>query len=322
MGERPLSQEEFARVVNARYSCYTFDPNKEVDEAALKACIELTKQAPRVKNTQPWTAIVVRSLEAKAKLITAMDKIHQAKVHAAPVSVVFAAETDQEKVLMKKTPDFIKDALPSMIGESAEAWAFKQTSFAAAVFMLACTSHNIQTCAMERFASSTSVAEALGLPDNFSVPLVVAVGHELEAKKPGENFSNNQARIYLDGFGTDSMYWTQPGGPPPGALQTPTPGYAAPKSPGRPHAPLEGGKNDLRIPGAPPKRPGSAPAASPKGKDGAKAPPESPKPPASPKASTRATEPRAATGRPPPSPKAGSRHPPRAGTGKKPGEEN
>lgn len=222
--DEQLDADAFSRIVQARYSCYAFDATKPVDDEVLKQCLELTRAAPRVKNTQPWTAIVVRSADVRAKLLEAVDKVHRDKVASAPVCIVFAAAMDEQSVLTKNTPDFLRAALPGLMGNSAEAWAFKQTSFAAAVFMLAATAHGLQTCAMERFVSSTAVAEVVGLPSTFSVPLLVAVGHEAERrveKGEGADFKQAVARLYLDGYASERGYSTKPGVTNPVKLRAP-----------------------------------------------------------------------------------------------------
>ncbi|KAJ1637982.1 hypothetical protein T492DRAFT_833996 [Pavlovales sp. CCMP2436] len=122
--DAPFSPEEFARVVQSRYSCYAFDAAAPVDDEDPKKCLELTRAAPRFKATRSWVAIVVRSSEGRAKLVDTVDKIHCEKVANAPVCVVFDCEHVQENVLAKSAPEFLKLARPSLMGASAEAWAF------------------------------------------------------------------------------------------------------------------------------------------------------------------------------------------------------
>ncbi|MCG8411294.1 MAG: nitroreductase [Bacteroidales bacterium] len=50
---------EVSEVIKERYSCRKF-LNKEVDKELLFECIELGKQAPSSKNTQPWKICVVK----------------------------------------------------------------------------------------------------------------------------------------------------------------------------------------------------------------------------------------------------------------------
>lgn len=62
----------FATVVNARYSCKTFNPDKPVPADILRSITEMTSRAPTSFNTQPWIAVVVQGAAAKRRLGEAM----------------------------------------------------------------------------------------------------------------------------------------------------------------------------------------------------------------------------------------------------------
>lgn len=54
--------------------------------------------------------------------------------------------------------------------------AYKNTSFAAMTYMLAAAAHGLDTAPMEGF-DANAVHKALGLPERYSVPLIVATGY-------------------------------------------------------------------------------------------------------------------------------------------------
>ncbi|KAI9923195.1 hypothetical protein PsorP6_001095 [Peronosclerospora sorghi] len=64
-----------------------------------------------------------------------------------------------------------------------QAWAFKQTTFAAATFLYAAQVHGLSTCPMEGF-DQIRVRKVLDIPDRYRVPVVIALGHPDPAAKP------------------------------------------------------------------------------------------------------------------------------------------
>lgn len=192
-GVAALEPASFAKVVHSRYACKAFTDRPIADDV-LVAVLTLTQRCPTSFNVQPWKAVVVRSTEAKAALAAAMPDGNRPKVESAPLSVVFAADLEPEKLLSDETPDFIKQALPFFVGQCStpEAWAFKQCAFAADHFMLAASAYGVQTCPMEGFESIQAVRDAVGLSDRFSVPIVVSCGYEREPRakvSPRRDFS-------------------------------------------------------------------------------------------------------------------------------------
>lgn len=72
---------------------------------------------------------------------------------------------------------------PSPTPNSAEGWAFKNASLAAMTFMLGAAAAGLGSSPMEGF-DARRVRAALGIPDRFAVPLMVAVGYEAAAVVP------------------------------------------------------------------------------------------------------------------------------------------
>jgi 3-hydroxypropanoate dehydrogenase len=65
-----------------------------VTDEQIRAIYDLVKWAPTSMNMQPLRALVVRSDEAKARLLPHMAEGNRAKTGSAPVTVILAADTD------------------------------------------------------------------------------------------------------------------------------------------------------------------------------------------------------------------------------------
>ncbi len=86
-----------ARTANA----FTDEP---VTDEQINAIFDLVKWAPTAMNTQPLRVVVVRSAEAKARLVPHMAEGNQAKTEAAPATVLLAADIDFHDELPKVFP--------------------------------------------------------------------------------------------------------------------------------------------------------------------------------------------------------------------------
>ncbi|GMF51443.1 unnamed protein product [Phytophthora fragariaefolia] len=133
----------------------------------LTECVTFAQRAPTGFNTQAYVAIVVRSAEDRENLAGAMIDANVGKIKQAPVAVVFAADCEHD---------------PNV---STEAWAYKQTTFAVATFLYAAQVHGLATCPMEGL-DQAKVKKALNIPDRYSIPVVVALGHENPDAKPAK----------------------------------------------------------------------------------------------------------------------------------------
>lgn len=198
----PTPAEAFTNLVNARYACKEFDPARPVPDALLSKLIELTQRSPTSFNTQPWVAVVVREPAAKAKLVSALAPGNQPKADSSPVNIVFAADTQPQKLFTDATPEFVKNALPLFLGQctTPEAWAFKQTSFAVSTFLLAATAHGLATNPMEGFSpkeGQKAIREAVGLPERYAVPVVVSLGYE-KAPRAKVSVRNSPTAMWYD----------------------------------------------------------------------------------------------------------------------------
>lgn len=82
---------------------FTTEP---VSDEQLRAIYDLIKYAPTSMNQQPLRAVVVRSGEAKARLLPLLSEGNRAKTEAAPVAVILAADVNFHEELPRVFPHF------------------------------------------------------------------------------------------------------------------------------------------------------------------------------------------------------------------------
>ena len=83
----------------------TFTDEPVTDEQ-INAIFDLVKWAPTAMNAQPLRVVVVRSPEAKARLLPHMAEGNRAKTESAPATVLLAADVDFHDELPKVFPHF------------------------------------------------------------------------------------------------------------------------------------------------------------------------------------------------------------------------
>lgn len=88
-----------ARTANA----FTDEP---ISDEQIEAIFDLVKWAPTAMNSQPLRVVIVRSEEAKARLVPLMAEGNQAKVAAAPAVALLAADIDFHEEMPKLFPLF------------------------------------------------------------------------------------------------------------------------------------------------------------------------------------------------------------------------
>jgi len=88
-----------ARTANA----FTDEP---VTDEQIAAIFELVKWAPTSMNIQPLRVVVVRSAEAKERLLPHMSEGNRAKTAAAPATALLAADIDFHDELPRTFPHF------------------------------------------------------------------------------------------------------------------------------------------------------------------------------------------------------------------------
>ncbi|CAH0481466.1 unnamed protein product [Peronospora belbahrii] len=214
-------QEKLGAVIEERYACKSFLPDT-VPDKTLQEILKLTLRAPTGFNTQPYACVLVREQKDRNQLAEAMMGSNVRKVKEAPIVAVFAADCEPSKRLPRlqqlahdngaprrrcaqHAARAVSPLMPVPSNVSTEAWAFKQTAFAAATFLYAAQVYGLATCPMEGF-DQIRVRNALNIPDRYGVPVIIALGHPNPTEKP-ENPSArlDPTEVFFDGkFGDSS----------------------------------------------------------------------------------------------------------------------
>ena len=185
---------EFKNLITNRRAVNFFDPEKTVSEKQIREIIELASKAPSSFNLQPWNLLVLSEREEKFRL--QKQAWDQPKVSQAPVVFIVLADRDgwkeEHPIVEKNFQEMIKagsmkdgqrqwfaDARRTLYGSSSEAmqaFACKNTGFFAMSLMLAAKSLGLDTHPMDGF-DHEGVRKEFNIPDNFWIPLLLAVGY-------------------------------------------------------------------------------------------------------------------------------------------------
>ena len=122
-----------------------------------------------------------------------------------PISTSFMLGEGYLATLLKQTTmDVVSTTTMQPMPEidPVRVWAYKNTSLMVQTFVLAATSHNLQTAIMEGF-DPRHLKDILQIPkDRYGIPMVVAIGFEYaDASSSGENmesYSSQTVRLSVD----------------------------------------------------------------------------------------------------------------------------
>ena len=208
----------YKAITEKRRAINFFDPERDVSEELLGEMIDLAARAPSSFNLQPWNLMVLRDAAAKEKLKALAWE--QPKVVEAPVTLIVLAdkngwqaghatvEKNWEEMISSgamgpEQRDWFLDAAKSLYGWSPEAslaFANKNTGFFAMGLMYAATSLGLETHPMDGF-DHEGVRKAFNIPDNFWIPLLLAVGYpkpDLELSPPKWRKTRDEIVVSFD----------------------------------------------------------------------------------------------------------------------------
>jgi nitroreductase len=190
---------EFTKIMTDRRAVNFFDPAKPVNDDDLKKIIETAALAPSGFNFQPWQLIVVKAPADKERLKAVAW--NQPKITDAPVVLILLADKDGWKAghpTMEKAwqnmldlgyvkPELrqtIEGGTKSIYGgdEKSLAFAVKNAAFFGMALMLAAKDIGLDSHPMDGF-DHEGVKKAFNIPDNFFVPMLLALGHFNEKYK-------------------------------------------------------------------------------------------------------------------------------------------
>ncbi len=78
--------------------------DESVSDEQIRAVYDLTKWAPTALNAQPLRIVLVRSTEARARLVGQLSEGNRAKTEQAPLIAILAADTDFHDELGRTAP--------------------------------------------------------------------------------------------------------------------------------------------------------------------------------------------------------------------------
>ena len=160
---------EFKEVVQARYSCKKYS-DKQVEKEKLEAILNAGRLAPTAKNLQEQRIYVVQSPEALAKV----DGVTPCRYGAPTVLVVAFDSGNVFTYPGDKRDSGVEDA-----------------TIVATHMILAAADAGVDSCWVN-FFDPEKMAEALGLPENEEVLMIMDLGYAAEGVGPLPNHGNRK----------------------------------------------------------------------------------------------------------------------------------
>ena len=160
---------EFTQVIENRYSCKNFSA-RQLAPAQLDAILAAGRVAPTAKNLQEQRIYVIQSAQGLAKIDTATPCRY-----GAPTCLVVAF--DRSNVFTY--PGGKRDS------------GVEDASIVATHLMLAAANAGVDSCWLN-FFDPDKLAQALGLPENEEIVMLLDLGHAAEGAGPLPNHSSRK----------------------------------------------------------------------------------------------------------------------------------
>ena len=160
---------EFKEVVKNRYSCKKYS-DRRVEADKLNAILNAGRLAPTAKNLQEQHVYVVQSAEALAKI----DAVTPCR-YGAPTVLVVAYDSK----IVFTYPGGKRDS------------GTEDATIVATHMILAAADEGVDSCWVN-FLDPEKLAEALDLPENEEVLMVMDLGYAAEGAGPLPNHSNRK----------------------------------------------------------------------------------------------------------------------------------
>ena len=160
---------EFKEVVKNRYSCKKFRSDK-VEPEKIEAILDAGRLAPTAKNLQEQHIYVVQSEDVLAKI----DALTPCRYNA-PVVLVVA---------------FDKNNVFTYPGDKRDS-GVEDATIVATHMILAAENEGVDSCWVN-FFDPDKAAEALGLPDNEEVLMLMDIGYAAEGAGPLPNHDSRK----------------------------------------------------------------------------------------------------------------------------------
>ena len=160
---------EYAKLVQARYSCKKYS-DRPVEAEKLNAILEAGRAAPTAKNLQEQHIYVLQSKEALAR----MDAVTPCRYGA---GTVLAVAFDKNNVFTY--PGGKRDS------------GVEDATIVATHMILAAANEGVDSCWIN-FFDPEKLAEALGLPENEEILMLMDLGYAAEGAGPLPNHSSRK----------------------------------------------------------------------------------------------------------------------------------
>ena len=187
-----LNKAALDQIFYEAHSAHAFKKS-ELSDAQIKEIYDLFKWAPTAFNGQPARLVVVRSAEAKAKLLPTLMPGNVPQVESAAVTVIVAYDTQFFNHLPVQFP--VYDAKPIFEGNpvAAEQTAFRNSSMQGAYLITAVRALGLDCGAMSGF--DAAALNAAFFPDgqykaNFLLNIGVADPAGVYPRNPRLNFED------------------------------------------------------------------------------------------------------------------------------------
>ena len=161
---------EFNEVIKNRYSCKKFDSSRQVSEEQLNEIPEAGRLAPTAKNLQEQHIYVAQSAEALAKI----DEATPCRYGAPTVLVVAFDRNNVYTYPDGKRTSGIEDA-----------------AIVATHLILAAANEGVNSCWIN-FVQIDQLHDALGLPDNEEILMLLDLGFAAPGAGPGPNHTSRK----------------------------------------------------------------------------------------------------------------------------------
>ena len=160
---------EFKEVIKNRYSCKKYG-TKQVEKEKLEAILNAGRLAPTAKNLQEQHVYVVQSKDALAKV----DSVTPCRYGAPTVLVVAFDKNNVFTYPGGKRDSGVEDA-----------------TIVATHMILAAADEGVDSCWIN-FFDPDKMAEALGLPENEEILMVMDLGYAAEGAGPLPNHGSRK----------------------------------------------------------------------------------------------------------------------------------
>ncbi len=186
----PLNQAALDQIFYEAHSTHAFKKS-ELTDAQIKEIYDLFKWAPTAFNAQPARLVVLRSGEAKAKLLPTLSPGNAPQVESAAATVIVAYDTQFFNHLPVQFP--VYDAKPIFEGNPAlaEQAAFRNSSMQGGYLITAVRALGLDCGAMSGF--DADAVNAAFFPDgqykaNFLLNIGIADPAGVYPRNPRLNF--------------------------------------------------------------------------------------------------------------------------------------